>query len=65
MSRNMTDAERKELIEGWIVEIEALMNDDDYQMDFFNSLCDHWKKKGWFSPKQMEAFERIYERVTR
>ena len=47
-----------------ITEIERDMGEKDFQMDFFISLCDQFKKRKSLSEKQYEAMKNIYERVT-
>lgn len=57
--------EQSKLAAHLITEITADMREDDFQRDFFESLSDQFVERGRLSEKQMEALNRIYERVTR
>lgn len=57
--------EQSKLAAHLITEITGDMREDDFQRDFFESLSDQFVERGHLSEKQMEALNRIYERVTR
>ena len=56
--------DKKILIEFQIEEIETLMEADDFQRDFFESLSEQFASKQWLSEKQMACLKKIYDRVT-
>lgn len=60
----MTGAQHQ-LVAHLINEIEDNMRENDFQRDFFESLSDQYNKQNFLSQKQIDALNRIYERVTR
>lgn len=54
----------KEDIEFYLKEIEANIDDDDFQMPFFRSLEDWFFAAGELTQPQINSLIRIYERVT-
>jgi hypothetical protein len=58
------DNDKITLIQHMMDEIEACMQDNDFQREFFESLADQWSEKAFLSDKQFASLERIYERVT-
>lgn len=62
---NTAEEKRKQLIAHLINEVEENMSERDFQRDFFESLSHQFQKKQYLSISQVEALNRIYERVTR
>ena len=51
-------------IDFYIKEIEKIMPESDYQLQFFESLKSQFEKWQSLSPKQIYCLDQIYARVT-
>lgn len=51
----------------WVIHmINAIAEDiseGDFQFDFYESLCDQWQKNKRLSENQVNALEKMYERI--
>lgn len=48
----------------YIETLREEMAAEDFQRDFFESLCDQFEEKDFLSDKQVACLSRMYERVT-